>query len=210
MGYGAGVNLFLFIASLISWMVMRGVSPGMNAVGTLFVTGFGVLTIVFFLRHVYRSVMPREPVGPYLIMAAVTCAIAVALNSWAMAGSQAAADTKAEAAGTVKTWLTGNTSGDSHYLGKWSASKSVDITTDEFPQTRVTLSLTLDSSRPDLDVILVLNSGTEVLCESEKAVNWARTNYGLKVEAPCDMVVPLEDLNHLRRVTIAESTRVGR
>ena len=72
------------------------------------------------------------------------------------------------------------------------------------------MSLMPGSSTPEMDVLLVLADGSDVLCESEKRVDWGREGGGYQIQAPWESVIPLEDLEQLRAARVTESGGAGR
>lgn len=208
MGFGAGVSLFMFVICGLSWLTFLNGSPGMNVAGACLVTTFGALAVLFRLRHAYRSVQPRKPRRPYVIAAGAVVGGAALLCVLAGALGVMAVHATASEAGTVTTQFSGSHSGDERYIGAWEAAPGVSITTTTWPFTTVTMTLLPESSHPDLDVILVLDDGSEVLCESEKQ-SWRISGGPVPLDAPCERVVPVGDLEELREVRVAASTRVG-
>lgn len=210
MGYGAGVNLVFFGASALVWLLTKDSSLSATSSGTLVATGFGVLAVLFYLRHEYRRSEPREPIGSYLITAAVVCLFALTLNHWASTGVADEKQRAADAAGVVTATLTGSTTGVATYLGSWAAHQKLSIESYEYNQTTAIVTLTPDSSRPDLDVVITLADETTVLCESDKRVNWKKTAAGITFKAYCDTFIAKVDLESLRSVHISESHGAGR
>lgn len=202
--------MVLFAVCAFVWWASRGASPGMNAVGTFFATTFGALSVLFYLRHTYRKSEPREPLKPYLLAATSVCVVAVGLNMWASAGVNAEEDVRLSGVGRVTLGLHGPLSGDADYIGPWQALPEVTVVTTSFPSTHAIIFVTSTSSRPDFDVTLVLDDGTEVLCESEKRVNWEQVDGAVRLQADCESVVPKSELEKLRQVDLVESHKVGR
>ncbi|MCI4657328.1 hypothetical protein [Cryobacterium zhongshanensis] len=203
------VSLLVFLASAITWMVVRGASAEANVLSTLGATLFGALLVGLCLLRQYREAEPGERSDSYLLAGGIVVALAVGLNTWAIVGMQAERAAADPTEGTVSTVFAGSRSGDSVHMGKWQANPQVEISTDHYPETVVTMTLVAGSSSPDFDVILVLNDGIEILCESDKRANWKRSVAGVTIKAPCESVVRLRDLKQLRTVRLKESLRTG-
>lgn len=203
------ISVTLLVLSALFWMTMRDVSPGMDVTGSLLTIIFGVLTVLIRLRNEFRDAGSEAIGSRYLAGVIVTCLVAGSLLAWSI---WFALEDKPEPvinAGVVTAWLTGPVSGDSEYIGSWTAGREVSLEAYSDASVTATLSVTEDSSRPELDLVIPLADGTNVLCDSDEPHNWISTGSGIALDAYCNDPVPWSELRNLQSIHLSESHGAG-
>lgn len=198
------LSTVLFIVSLLVAMVLQ--SPA----GFFVVCIAGAATASFWLRVLYVAERPASKPAGYLVAAAaawVICFGAIAVQSNAADSEEQAAQDNSGQAAVV---LTGTLAGDAEYIGPWSALRDATLSTDGDGNGVIDMAITADSSRPDFDILVTLADGTEVLCESQRRVDWQTDGDIVTLKALCERGLTTAERGLIDSVELSESSRVGR
>jgi hypothetical protein len=199
----------LLVLSALFWMITRGFSPGVDVAGALLTVIFCVFAVLIRLQNAFRDAGTEAIGSRYLAGVIVTCLVAGSLLAWSIAFALEGKPAPVINAGVVTTPLTGSLTGGAEDADRWTAHREVSIEAFDDEWMRVTLTLDEGSSRPDLDLVITLADETNVLCESDKRVNWKSTGAGIKLWMYCSEFVTWSELRNLQSLHLSESQGAG-